>query len=67
MVQALARTSQLDFRSERSNRSIVNGAADDLGDQLASTNFVRAMSSSLNEVADGTQRYHQLGGGDTEA
>jgi hypothetical protein len=53
MVCALARTGQLDCRSERSNRNIVNGAADDLGDERASTNFVRAMSSILDEVVDG--------------
>jgi hypothetical protein len=53
MVYALARTSQLDCRLERSNRNIVNGAADDLGDERASTNFVRTMSSILDEVVDG--------------
>jgi hypothetical protein len=53
MVYALARTSQLDCRSERSDRNIVKGAADDLGDERASTNFVRTMSSILDEVVDG--------------
>jgi hypothetical protein len=53
MVYALARTSQLDCRSERSDRNIVKGAADDLGDERASTDFVRTISSILDEVVDG--------------
>jgi hypothetical protein len=46
MVQPFASTDQLDIRSERRNRSIVK-SADDLGDELVSTNFARAMSSIL--------------------
>ena len=46
MVEALARTNQLDFRSGRGNRNIVK-ADDDLGDELASTDFARATSSIL--------------------
>ena len=47
MVQPFASTNQLDIRSQRSNRGIVNTAPDDLGDELVSTNFARAMSSIL--------------------
>jgi len=47
MAQPFASTNQLDIRSQRSNRGIVNTAPDDLGDELVSINFARAMSSIL--------------------